>query len=105
MNKIKLAITIGELQVINQFLEVIPCKKEPLGKALNSIVFKVSEKLRKRVIEKIHHQDRDITKITLEYPEGYALHEFFNEINYDFQNYPYETNILMKITEVIYQQL
>lgn len=105
MNKIKLTITIGELQVINQFLQVIPVKTEPLGKALNIIVFKVSEKIRKRVIEKIHHQDRDITKITLEYPEGYALHEFLNEINFDFKKFPYETNILMKITERIFQQL
>ncbi len=105
MNKISITITIEELRVINQFLQVVPVAKDHLEKALNSILFKIAEKLRSRAITKINHQDNDQTRITIEYYEGFTLHNFLENINFDFEKYPYESNVLMKITEVIYQQL
>ncbi len=105
MIKINLTITVGELQILNKALNVILAKKEPLAKALNSILYKLSEKVRKRVLAKFNHQDTDDTKFTFEYYEGYALYDFLSDVNFDFEAYPYESNVLMKIKDALHQQL
>lgn len=106
MKKIRFALSLEELKVLNQCVRVSkPLISTSLEKMFMSILIKVEEKLRKRYVSKFHLQDTVTTKLSLEYHEGYALCEYLKQYDLDFTSSPYESNVIMKIKDIIYQQL